>query len=567
MPPILHEITYGRSRLRAAPNSTATSSTNCDEPFNSRRRAADVAFVPAPLATADGYASEVPSAEPTTAATTEPVPKAPAVVDPRTGGLTALFQAAAEGNLLLDADGRIVFGGGVAHAFLGRSSDQMLQQLLLDLVPGDQRLHLESAIQRVRNGQSEPMFESRWINQRTGATSVVALQLAALSENGKLLGIAVKIYELATRQAAEAAARGDLGSSRVLAEASPLIVFQLNGRGQCTFLNGRWAEITGQQPTDAVGTGWLQAMPEQSRNAFRTVAATAHKEKRGWRHCFEILAANGQAVAVDGAAMPLIDASNATIGYFGTIALVSAALGAANATSMAAPASTSTSTVAPPPPPQPIERHALPKSTTIGGTWTPPPLREGFTDPSLLVDRKAPDADEPVEARVEPIEPGIDRVTGLANRPLFSQHVSATVSRMEADALTVSLSFVHLHGLADIRNNIGSRPANDYLFLLAKRLESTIRSIEIAGCIDGDVLGVLSINWLFKEDLPVVCGRLLAKLGEPLAGKDGQEITVPLRLGMAVATPGEPVEALFSRTWAAMEAAESSPDNYSIDLA
>ena len=522
--------------------------------------------MPAPLATAAGYASEVSS--PQSLEASAPEPQTPAGVDPRTGGLTALFQAAGEGNLLLDADGRIVFSGGVAHAFLGRTRDNTLQQLLLDLVPGDQRLQLESAIQRVRTGQSEPMFESRWINQQTSATTLVALQFTALSEHGKLLGIAVKIYELATRQSAEAAARGDLGASRVLAEGSPLIVFQLNGRGQCTFLNGRWAEVTGQQPTDAVGTGWLQAMPEQSRNAFRTVAAAAHKEKRGWRHTFEIIAANGQPISVDGAAMPLIDASNVTIGYFGTIALVSTALEAvAPGAAATRVRTTHVATSAAPPPPQPIERHALPKSAMIGGTWTPPPLREGFTDPSLLVDRKAADNFDSVEVSTPDLEPGIDRVTGLANRSLFAQHVSATVSRMESDALTVSLSFLHLHGLADIRERIGSRPANDYLFLLAKRLESTIRSIEIAGSIEGDVLGVLSINWLFKEDLPVVCGRLLAKLGEPLAGKDGQEITVPMRLGMAVATPGEPAADLFARTWAAMESAASSADNYVIDLA
>ena len=79
----------------------------------------------------------------------------------------------------------------------------------------------------------------------------------------------------------------------------------------------------------------------------------------------------------------------------------------------------------------------------------------------------------------------MDKTTGLANKLLFAQHVQATTARMQADALTVSVSFIDLHGLDVQKAAVGSRVANDYLFLLAKRLEATIRSIEICGRIEG----------------------------------------------------------------------------------
>jgi diguanylate cyclase (GGDEF)-like protein len=164
--------------------------------------------------------------------------------------------------------------------------------------------------------------------------------------------------------------------------------------------------------------------------------------------------------------------------------------------------------------------------------------------------------------------PGVDKVTGLANKLLFAQHVQSTVSRMQADALTVSVSFIDLHGLNVQKEAVGSRVVNDYLFLLAKRLESTIRSIEIAGRIEGNILAIISINWLFAEDLPIVCQRLMGKLSEPLAGKDGMEILVPMNLGMAVAVQGEDVNSIFHRAWNSLQIAKARGVNeFEIDYA
>ena len=504
--------------------------------------------------------------------------------------MAGLFQAAGEGNLLLDAKGRIVFAGGVAHWFMGVAREEVVGRSFIELVPNDQQVFVAGAIERVRSGAAEPPFETHWTDSSTGRLVVIALQVAALVEEGRLLGTTVKGFELSTRQAADAAARGDVAVTRQLSERSPFMVFQLDARGQCTSVNARWSLFTGQQRGHALGTGWLNHIPEAQRAAFRAMAAAAHKERRGWRHQFPIGAANGETSVVDGAAMLLVDDQGTTVGYFGVLALVSTSIdhastapapatstsetvagetgapagGASAGSTQESTPSTSTSTppgTRAPVGPAPVAKHALPSPNSTG-PWSPK-VPDGFTDPELLIaDRgalRAPLPESPVT------EPAIDKVTGLANRLLFAQHVEATVSRIQSDALTVSLSFVDMHGLDEHRLE-NPRNANDFLFLLAKRLESTIRSIEIAGRIDGDVLGVLSINWLFADDLPIVASRLLGRLGEPLAAKDGTEVNIDMRLGMAVARQDDKAEELFRRAWDAMEAAADSPDHYVIDL-
>ena len=208
---------------------------------------------------------------------------------------------------------------------------------------------------------------------------------------------------------------------------------------------------------------------------------------------------------------------------------------------------------------KPVEKHSL-RVAADGPNWRPPTIEAGFTDPSLLVPSMAAE----VQSSAVVSEPGTDRVTGLPNRLLFAQHVAATIERIKSDALTVAVSFVDLRGIRAQRQRSGTRVANDSLFLLAKRLESTIRSIEIAGAVSEDVFAVLSINWLFAEDLPIVARRLLGRLEEPLAGRDG-EFVVAMQLGMSVARAGDTVEALFARAEQALVAAAESPDHYFIE--
>ena len=210
-------------------------------------------------------------------------------------------------------------------------------------------------------------------------------------------------------------------------------------------------------------------------------------------------------------------------------------------------------------PVQPVEKHSL-RIAADGPNWRPPTIEAGFTDPSLLVASRAAE----VQSSAVISEPGTDRVTGLPNRLLFAQHVAATIERIKSDALTVAVSFVDLRGIRAQRQRSGTRVANDSLFLLAKRLESTIRSIEIAGAVSEDVFAVLSINWLFAEDLPIVARRLLGRLEEPLAGRDG-EFIVEMQLGMSVARAGDTVEALFARAEKALVEATQSPDHYFIE--
>ena len=526
-----------------------------------------------------------------------------------TRDLASLVEATSYSTLLCDLAGRIVQISGTPELVFGFDRPGLSQQSVLGAVPGEAQQEFIAGFNSCLGGHRPTAIQfskpAPW-----GGTLQVELALDPLVEAGAVVGVQVRGTEQTLIALINAVFTGDFDTAAQYASEAPAVVYFLDGDGQCTSMNDRWSLLSGQSAEDALGIGFLARVPEEAQARFRSIAAAAHAVRSGWRLQLPVLTAGESLWQVDTASASVGRPDGSILGYVGVITPFSTALSAALAAPGASPSPASSPEVTqeaaptqqapaprpdtsytpvpqtepavpqfveatlaptpskiPAPPSEAAPQHvlvphnisALESGTTTDRQWTAPALKEGFTDASLLATPQRSDADS--EITIATATPGVDKVTGLSNRLLFAQGVSSTVNRMQADALTVSVSFIDLHGLETIRQSFGARSTNDYLFLLARRLESTIRSIESCGRIDGDVLGVLSVNWLFAEDLPIVAQRLLTRLQEPLAGKDGGELVVSMDLGMAVARPGEHVNDVFGRAWESLQRSKADPDN------
>ncbi len=466
----------------------------------------------------------------------------------------SLLRDAGEAKLLFDSAGIIAFASGALAHLVGTEASaaagQRAAELPLNWGPG------VSAIAHQAFVQKQPFANDISVAHPSGQTVRLSVRATPMIENGEVLGVGIVLSDAAARRVIDTATRGDLASAIAATAFSPFVTVFLDARGTCIAAGGPVARVTGLDPEAAKGQGWMRIVSAQSMESFRHAAIAAQRSGDGWRIGFDH--ANGKA-SFDCAAGAVLDPNRNVVGYVAFV--VDHAMMAAEGQ---AGGNHHQSTPKPPPtkaPVQPVERYRLP-SADGAESWSPPKIIEGYTDASRLSTERP--AEQEQDVPVAPVEPGTDKVTGLPNRLLFAQHVAATIERIKTDALTVAVSFVDLHGVRRQRETLGRRTANDSLFLLAKRLESTIRSIEIAGVIEQDIFAVLSINWLFAEDLPIVARRLLGRLEEPLAGRDG-EFVVDMRLGMSVARPGDDVEALFGRAMLALQSAHDLPERYFID--
>jgi diguanylate cyclase (GGDEF)-like protein len=507
-----------------------------------------------------------------------------------TRDLASLVEATSYATLLCDVAGRIVQVSGTPELVFGFDRNTLSNQSVLGAIPPDAQPAFIAAFNACLGGHTPAALRyskpAPW-----GGSLHLDLSLDPLVEAGAVVGVQLRGVEQSLITLINAVFAGDFDTASDRASDAPVCVYFLDGSGQCTSMNERWTLLSGQNADDALGVGFLTRVPEEAQGRFRSIAAAAHAQRSGWRLQFPVLTAGQTLWPVDTASASVGRPDGSILGYVGVITPFSTALAAAlagpvTATQIAGPP-VGVSPVSPqtvPVPeftqaavadaPQPLSpqfeatpQHVLvphdistlESDTTADRPWTAPAIKEGFTDPSLLATPQKSEIE--LEVAAASATPGVDKVTGLSNRLLFAQGVSSTVGRMQADALTVSVSFIDLHGLETIRQSYGARSTNDYLFLLARRLESTIRSIESCGRIDGDVLGVLSVNWLFAEDLPIVAQRLLNRLQEPLAGKDGGELIVSMDLGMAVARPGEHVNDVFARAWESLQRSKADPEN------
>jgi PAS domain S-box-containing protein len=94
-----------------------------------------------------------------------------------------------------------------------------------------------------------------------------------LSESGEQNVLAL-YQDISKRMATEKALRDSGELFRTLSEAAPIGIFHTNAQGQCIYANGRWTEMSGQSPKEALGLGWLQAVHPGDREQVAKVWKT-----------------------------------------------------------------------------------------------------------------------------------------------------------------------------------------------------------------------------------------------------------------------------------------------------
>lgn len=117
--------------------------------------------------------------------------------------------------------------------------------------------HSEAEYRIVRADGTE-----RWIawSGRTAAS--------APGEPQRAVGVYVDVTE---RRLAEAALRESESRFREVANSAPVLMFTTDEKGDCTFVNDRWAEFTGLEPERALGRMWLKLLHPDDSAHLRAV--------------------------------------------------------------------------------------------------------------------------------------------------------------------------------------------------------------------------------------------------------------------------------------------------------
>ena len=157
-----------------------------------------------------------------------------------------------------------------------------------------------------------------------------------------------------------------------------------------------------------------------------------------------------------------------------------------------------------------------------------------------------------------------DALTGLPLRKPFLEALERAISTSTRLDRGVAVLFIDLDHFKRVNDALGHAAGDDLLVEVARRLESRVRSIDLASRFGGDEFVVVCPEVRDARDAVAVAERLQERLSEPFLVR-GVEVTVGASIGIAITdTPADAATLLRQADTAAYRAKERGRNRWEI---
>ena len=126
-----------------------------------------------------------------------------------------------------------------------------------------------------------------------------------------------------------------------------------------------------------------------------------------------------------------------------------------------------------------------------------------------------------------------DPLTQIANRSLFIETVTASLSQLGATRRPIAVMFIDLDGFKEINDTFGHSVGDQVLSAVAARLRVQVRKLDMAARLGGDEFGMLLDGMRHKTDARVVAERIIETLRLPIPLGDAL-VSIGASVGVAV---------------------------------
>jgi diguanylate cyclase (GGDEF)-like protein/PAS domain S-box-containing protein len=128
-----------------------------------------------------------------------------------------------------------------------------------------------------------------------------------------------------------------------------------------------------------------------------------------------------------------------------------------------------------------------------------------------------------------------DPLTGLANRPLFAEHLEQAVRRRARNGSSLNVMFIDLDNFKAVNDLLGRRQGDELLRQVAGRLRDTVRDADVIARMGGDVFAVLFEGPPAGTDPHAAARRLLERFTDPF-DLGSESVVVTVSVGVATTT-------------------------------
>ncbi len=153
-----------------------------------------------------------------------------------------------------------------------------------------------------------------------------------------------------------------------------------------------------------------------------------------------------------------------------------------------------------------------------------------------------------------------DGLTELANRTLFTHHVTTALDTAEATGGSVGVLFLDLDDFKTVNDSMGHAAGDELLIVLGRRLRNAVPPAATAARLGGDEFAVVIPTVTDPTQLTALAEHLLATVATPVAIM-GHQVPVRASIGIAWSTPGHTAAEVLRNADTAMYAAKGRGKN------
>ena len=169
---------------------------------------------------------------------------------------------------------------------------------------------------RLTAGEAVPDIEARF-RLKNGEERIGFIGSALVDINARRCVLS-SVTDITDRKRAEEATRASEARFREFANTAPAMLWITEPDGMCSFISRGWYDFTGQHEEEAFGTGWMNAVHPEDRDALQETFFAANARHEPFALDFRVRNIHGDYCWVIGSGRPRFDAGE-FLGFVGSV--------------------------------------------------------------------------------------------------------------------------------------------------------------------------------------------------------------------------------------------------------
>lgn len=223
-----------------------------------------------------------------------------------------LFEQASDGIVMADMSGHYLDVNSRACHMLGYSREELLGMSVTDLLDPHDYKRLREIKAELLEGHRH---SGEWkLRRKDGATLSVEIS-AKLQPDRRWHAI---VRDITERKRAEAGLRESEAHFRMLADATPVLVWMAGTDTRCTWLNRSWLEYTGRPLEDELGIGWTAGIHPDDRTEYLRIYKSHFSRHEPFEMEYRLRRQDGTYGWILDRGVPLLTQNGEFSGYLGS---------------------------------------------------------------------------------------------------------------------------------------------------------------------------------------------------------------------------------------------------------